>query len=97
MKRITRSRAIKEFCKTCFGCDEWYGGKVGTTKDMAIKMVRECESEECPLYNFRTGVDTTPQRKKLIPTERQKAVRNRLKTIPRTKGDSKSTKGEKIR
>jgi len=85
MKRITRAKAVKEFCKTCFGCDEWYGGKSGTTKDVAIKMVRECESTNCPLYNFRTGVETTPGLVKRVQTVKQEAYSNSLKSHQKQK------------
>jgi len=60
MKRLTRAKAVKIFCQTCMGCDEWYGGKAGTKPNEASIMVRECESKNCPLYNFRTGKETTP-------------------------------------
>ncbi len=93
-KRLTRARAVKEFCKTCFGWDGWYGERVGTSSDMAIKMVRECESTECPLFNFRTGVDTTPGRAKRTPTTQQETVRNRLKTRSKVK-KVELVKGEK--
>jgi len=88
MKRITRAKCIKLFCLSCYGWKEG-GGKVYTGHDQAIKMVRECESEECPLYNFRTGTDTTPDRPKKIPTARQTVARNRFKTAPKPKGDEK--------
>jgi len=88
MKRLTRAKSIKLFCLSCFGWEE--GREKGYTgHDQAVKMVRECESIDCALYNFRTGAETTPGRTKLIPTARQKAVRNRLKTLPKTKGDKK--------
>ena len=59
-KRLTRAKAVKIFCQTCMGCDEWYGEKAGTKKNEASIMVKNCESVNCPLYNFRTGKDTTP-------------------------------------
>lgn len=58
-KRITRAKGVKLFCMSCMGWKE-NGGKGYTGSNDAIKMVRECESKECYLYNFRTGSETTP-------------------------------------
>lgn len=69
----------------CMGWDGYRGGNVGTKKDVAIRLARECESRSCPLYNFRTGVETTPGREKKIPTAQQKTVQDALKSRQKLK------------
>jgi len=71
MKDQTRTKSIKLFCLSCFGWKEG-GGKGYTGHDQAVKMVRECESEKCPLFYYRNGKDERPDRKKKVVSERQK-------------------------
>ena len=85
MKRITRAKAVKIFCQTCMGCDDWYGGKVGTTPVEASYMVKKCESITCPLYNFRTGAETTPGKPKKTRTVNQENYSNSLRISQKTK------------
>lgn len=79
-ERLTRAKAIKEWCLECMGCDfrraKLTGRKAcGTGPIQAAQMVRECEDKNCPLYNFRTGIETTPGITKKILTD---SVRNAL-------------------
>jgi len=84
-KRLTRARAVKEFCKTCMGWDGWYGGKVGTKPQEASRMVTNCESKNCPLYNFRTGRETTPGVSKPTSILHKDYVEKKLKNLHKLK------------
>jgi len=85
MNRITRAKAVKYFCMACMGWDGFYGGKVGTGSSEAVKLVRECESKDCPLYNFRTGRETTPGLPKKFSTEQLDYMRNNAKSLQKSK------------
>ena len=53
---ITRSQAVKLFCRECMGYTKHRGGgKESKTWQVAGKMARECTDPECPLYKFRPG------------------------------------------
>ena len=82
MKRITRAKAVKLFCMTCFG---WTGSNEGTGPGDAVKMVRECESKNCYLYNFRTGRETTPGLPKKFSPEQLEVSRKRIKSRQKIK------------
>lgn len=74
-QRISSLRAVRRFCLHCVGG--------------SAKLVRECESFDCPLHPFRMGKD--PYRKRVQLTAEQKEER-----VKRLKGTiaSKSRDGE---
>ena len=90
MKKLTRAKAIKEYCLECMGCDlrraQLMGrNPCGNGPVQASQLIRECEDIFCALYNYRTGLDQTPGQAKRIPTTRQKTVWNNLKSRQKLK------------
>ena len=83
-KRLTRARAVKLHCMGCYGWKE-NGGQGYTGPNEAIKMVRECDSPDCYLYNFRTGSETTPNRPKRILSARQETAQKNFKALQKKK------------
>jgi len=72
MKRLTRGKSIQIFCHECFGWDARRrpDGKSLISYLSAGYEVSKCESEICPLWSFRNGLEekeTNPN--KNIPRE----------------------------
>lgn len=52
-KKLTRGQACKLMCYECMGYDgHRTDNPVGTSKIAALRLVKECESTLCPMYNF---------------------------------------------
>lgn len=81
-REVLASKALRSLSRVALLV---YLDSVGTTKDQAIKMVRECESTDCPLYNFRTGFETTPGLSKKFSREQKDSMQKRAKSLRKRK------------
>ena len=62
------AKAIREFCIECMG---------GRDNKGSMKLVRECVSKTCALFEFRLG--TNPYHKQTLSTEQREERGERLK------------------
>ena len=73
MKKIKKKKspikAIREFCITCMG---------GRENEDHIKLVRECGSENCELFEFRLGKN--PYHTQNLSVEHRKDRSERFRT-----------------
>ena len=64
-------KAIKFFCRECFGMDRRKKAQVEN-----VELVRDCTDPMCPLFDFRLGKN--PFIKRVLTEEQRKAVGERL-------------------
>ena len=67
-KKKSPTKAIREFCITCVG---------GRANEGHMKLVRECVSENCELFEFRLG--NNPYHTQNLTLEQRQDRRERLK------------------
>ena len=51
LKRLTRGKAIREFCLQCMGMERGTRAGVKTASSEVLR----CSDTGCPLYRYRTG------------------------------------------
>ena len=68
-KKKSPTKAIREFCITCVG---------GRANEGHMKLVRECVSENCELFEFRLG--NNPYHTQNLSIEQRQDRSERLKT-----------------
>jgi len=79
-KQKSPVRAIREFCIECMG---------GRDNKGSMKLVRECVSKTCALFEFRLGAN--PYHKQTLSTEQKEERGERLKANLITHERSKKT------
>ena len=62
-------KAIREFCIECMG---------GRENKIFLKQIKDCSSQDCPLYDFRFGKN--PFHTKQLTDEQRKVKADQLKT-----------------
>ena len=69
-EKLNPARAIRHFCGECYGwCDNWQ------------REVRDCPTQDCPLYPFRFGRD--PGHKQDLSDDERERRRERLRLARR--------------